>query len=71
VVADQHSAKSSTPTSGSRSHSGDVFYLYYWLLERAAKMSDSFGGDSLTASPIIETQAGDMSIYIPMNVIAI
>jgi len=47
---------------------GDVFYLHSHLLERAAKMSDKFGGGSLTALPIIETQGGDMSAYIPINV---
>ncbi|MEP7007941.1 MAG: F0F1 ATP synthase subunit alpha, partial [Sphingomonas bacterium] len=50
---------------------GDVFYLHSRLLERAAKMSDAFGGGSLTALPIIETQAGDVSAYIPTNVISI
>jgi F-type H+-transporting ATPase subunit alpha len=49
----------------------DVFYLHSRLLERAAKMSDEFGGGSLTALPIIETQAGDVSAYIPTNVISI
>ncbi|MCA9329047.1 F0F1 ATP synthase subunit alpha, partial [Candidatus Saccharibacteria bacterium] len=50
---------------------GDVFYLHSRLLERAAKMSDAKGGGSLTALPIIETQAGDISAYIPTNVISI
>ncbi|MFY7961933.1 MAG: F0F1 ATP synthase subunit alpha, partial [Elsteraceae bacterium] len=50
---------------------GDVFYLHSRLLERAAKMNDSMGGGSLTALPIIETQAGDVSAYIPTNVISI
>jgi proton translocating ATP synthase F1 alpha subunit len=50
---------------------GDVFYLHSRLLERAAKMSDDFGGGSLTSLPIIETQAGDVSAYIPTNVISI
>jgi F-type H+-transporting ATPase subunit alpha len=50
---------------------GDVFYIHSRLLERAAKMSDSMGGGSLTALPIIETQAGDVSAYIPTNVISI
>ena len=50
---------------------GDVFYLHSRLLERAAKMSDARGGGSLTALPIIETQAGDVSAYIPTNVISI
>merc|ERR1712106_1102131 len=52
-------------------YSGDVFYLHSRLLERAAKMSDAMGGGSLTALPIIETQAGDVSAYIPTNVISI
>ncbi|NPD68876.1 F0F1 ATP synthase subunit alpha [Lichenicola cladoniae] len=50
---------------------GDVFYLHSRLLERAAKMSDAYGGGSLTALPVIETQAGDVSAYIPTNVISI
>jgi F-type H+-transporting ATPase subunit alpha len=50
---------------------GDVFYIHSRLLERAAKMSDAMGGGSLTALPIIETQAGDVSAYIPTNVISI
>lgn len=50
---------------------GDVFYLHSRLLERAAKMSDKAGGGSLTALPIIETQAGDVSAYIPTNIISI
>ncbi len=50
---------------------GDVFYLHSRLLERAAKMSDEYGGGSLTALPVIETQAGDVSAYIPTNVISI
>ena len=50
---------------------GDVFYLHSRLLERAAKLSDDHGGGSLTALPIIETQAGDVSAYIPTNVISI
>jgi proton translocating ATP synthase F1 alpha subunit len=50
---------------------GDVFYLHSRLLERAAKLSDAFGAGSLTALPIIETQAGDVSAYIPTNVISI
>merc|ERR1711971_1162728 len=49
---------------------GDVFYLHSRLLERAAKMSDAMGGGSLTALPVIETQAGDVSAYIPTNVIS-
>jgi F0F1-type ATP synthase alpha subunit len=48
-----------------------VFYLHSRLLERAAKMNDKFGGGSLTALPIIETQGGDVSAYIPTNVISI
>jgi proton translocating ATP synthase F1 alpha subunit len=50
---------------------GDVFYLHSRLLERAAKMSDQIGAGSLTALPVIETQAGDVSAYIPTNVISI
>ena len=50
---------------------GDVFYLHSRLLERAARLDDEFGGGSLTALPIIETQAGDVSAYIPTNVISI
>ena len=56
---------------GRQAYPGDVFYLHSRLLERAAKMSDAEGGGSLTALPIIETQAGDVSDYIPTNVISI
>jgi F-type H+-transporting ATPase subunit alpha len=56
---------------GREAYPGDVFYLHSRLLERAAKMSDEQGGGSLTALPIIETQAGDVSAYIPTNVISI
>jgi len=56
---------------GREAYPGDVFYLHSRLLERAAKMSTAFGGGSLTALPIIETQAGDVSAYIPTNVISI
>jgi F-type H+/Na+-transporting ATPase subunit alpha len=56
---------------GREAYPGDVFYLHSRLLERAAKMSDARGGGSLTALPIIETQAGDVSAYIPTNVISI
>jgi F-type H+-transporting ATPase subunit alpha len=56
---------------GREAYPGDVFYLHSRLLERAAKMSDRDGGGSLTALPIIETQAGDVSAYIPTNVISI
>jgi F-type H+-transporting ATPase subunit alpha len=56
---------------GRQAYPGDVFYLHSRLLERAAKMSDEMGGGSLTALPIIETQAGDVSDYIPTNVISI
>ncbi len=56
---------------GREAYPGDVFYLHSRLLERAAKMSQKNGGGSLTALPIIETQAGDMSAYIPTNVISI
>ena len=56
---------------GREAYPGDVFYLHSRLLERAAKMNDDNGGGSLTALPIIETQAGDVSAYIPTNVISI
>lgn len=57
--------------SGREAYPGDVFYLHSRLLERAAKLNRDFGGGSLTALPIIETQAGDVSAYIPTNVISI
>src|SRR5256886_5717841 len=56
---------------GREAFPGDVFYLHSRLLERACKLSDELGGGSLTALPIIETQAGDISAYIPTNVISI
>ncbi len=56
---------------GREAYPGDVFYLHSRLLERAAKLSDKLGGGSLTALPVIETQAGDVSAYIPTNVISI
>lgn len=56
---------------GREAYPGDVFYLHSRLLERAAKLDDKYGGGSLTALPIIETQAGDVSAYIPTNVISI
>jgi F-type H+-transporting ATPase subunit alpha len=56
---------------GREAYPGDVFYLHSRLLERAAKLSDEYGGGSITALPIIETQAGDVSAYIPTNVISI
>ncbi len=56
---------------GREAYPGDVFYLHSRLLERAAKLSDSLGGGSLTAIPVIETQAGDVAAYIPTNVISI
>lgn len=56
---------------GREAYPGDVFYIHSRLLERAAKMSDQMGGGSLTALPVIETQAGDVSAYIPTNVISI
>merc|ERR1711981_205569 len=59
------------PPPGREAYPGDVFYLHSRLLERAAKMNESTGGGSLTALPIIETQAGDVSAYIPTNVISI
>src|SRR6201999_2747992 len=59
------------PPPGREAYPGDVFYLHSRLLERAAKLSKDRGGGSLTALPIIETQAGDVSAYIPTNVISI
>jgi proton translocating ATP synthase F1 alpha subunit len=56
---------------GREAYPGDVFYLHSRLLERSAKLSPQFGGGSLTALPIVETQAGDVSAYIPTNVISI
>jgi len=56
---------------GREAYPGDVFYLHSRLLERAAKLSDKYGGGSMTALPVIETQAGDVSAYIPTNVISI
>ena len=56
---------------GREAYPGDVFYLHSRLLERAARIDDKFGGGSITALPIIETQAGDISAYIPTNVISI
>merc|ERR1712093_807642 len=56
---------------GREAYPGDVFYLHSRLLERAAKLNDKHGGGSLTALPIIETQGGDVSAYIPTNVISI
>ena len=56
---------------GREAYPGDVFYLHSRLLERAAKMNETQGGGSLTALPVIETQAGDVSAYIPTNVISI
>lgn len=56
---------------GREAYPGDIFYQHSYLLERAAKLSDEFGGGSITALPIIETQAGDISAYIPTNVISI
>ena len=54
---------------GREAYPGDVFYLHSRLLERSARLSDEKGGGSITALPIIETQAGDVSAYIPTNVI--
>ena len=56
---------------GLEAYPGDVFYLHSRLLERSSKLSDALGGGSITALPIIETQAGDVSAYIPTNVISI
>src|SRR5258708_22620995 len=57
--------------AGREAYPGDVFYLPSRLLERACKLSDAEGGGSLTALPVIETQAGDIAAYIPTNVISI
>ena len=57
--------------AGREAYPGDVFYLHSRLLERAARLSEEYGGGSLTALPIIETQANDVSAYIPTNVISI
>jgi F-type H+-transporting ATPase subunit alpha len=56
---------------GREAYPGDVFYLHSRLLERSAKLEEKYGGGSITALPIIETQAGDVSAYIPTNVISI
>jgi F-type H+-transporting ATPase subunit alpha len=56
---------------GREAYPGDIFYLHSRLLERSARMNEDFGGGSITALPIIETQAGDVSAYIPTNVISI
>ena len=56
---------------GREAYPGDIFYLHSRLLERAARLNENYGGGSLTALPIIETQAGDISAYIPTNVISI
>lgn len=56
---------------GREAYPGDVFYLHSRLLERSCRLSDELGGGSITALPIIETQAGDVSAYIPTNVISI
>ena len=56
---------------GREAYPGDVFYLHSRLLERAARVAPEYGGGSMTALPIIETQAGDVSAYIPTNVISI
>ncbi len=60
-----------TRPSGREAYPGDVFYLHSRLLERSARVNENYGGGSLTALPIIETQAGDVSAYIPTNVISI
>ena len=56
---------------GREAYPGDVFYLHSRLLERSARLAEAYGGGSLTGLPIIETQAGDVSAYIPTNVISI
>ncbi len=58
-------------SQGREAYPGDVFYLHSRLLERSSRLSDKLGGGSITALPIIETQAGDVSAYIPTNVISI
>ena len=70
-MAPSRSATDLKRPPGREAYPGDVFYLHSRLLERAAKVSDRLGGGSLTALPIIETQAGDVSAYIPTNVISI
>src|SRR5207249_11551155 len=57
--------------AGREAYPGDVFYLHSRLLERCAKLSDDMGGGSMTGLPVVETQAGDVSAYIPTNVISI
>jgi F0F1-type ATP synthase alpha subunit len=64
-------AAAAAPAPGREAYPGDVFYLHSRLLERASKLNAELGGGSLTALPIIETQAGDISAYIPTNVISI
>ncbi len=71
AVAYRHKSLLLRRPPGREAYPGDVFYLHSRLLERAAKLSDAHGGGSLTALPIIETQAGDVSAYIPTNVISI
>ena len=71
AVADREMSLLIRRPPGREAYPGDVFYLHSRLLERAAKLSDEKGGGSLTALPIIETQAGDVSAYIPTNVISI
>merc|ERR1712193_228998 len=71
AVAYRHMSLLLRRPPGREAYPGDVFYLHSRLLERAAKMSKDFGGGSLTALPVIETQAGDVSAYIPTNVISI
>merc|ERR1712157_701070 len=56
---------------GREAYPGDIFYVHSRLLERAARLADQLGGGSITALPIVETQAGDVSAYIPTNVISI
>src|SRR5689334_6252475 len=71
VCSNQNTFIETQHSQFSQAYPGDVFYLHSRLLERAAKMNDKHGGGSLTALPIIETQGGDVSAYIPTNVISI
>ena len=67
----QHTVRCHLSVSGREAYPGDVFYLHSRLLERAAKLNEALGEGSMTALPIIETQGGDVSAYIPTNVISI
>ena len=71
AVADRTMSLLLRPPPGREAYPGDIFYQHSKLLERAARLDDKYGGGSITALPIIETQAGDISAYIPPNVISI